>query len=92
MGVLLSSMAMASLATAGTAVQPEPPIYVSFSLADDAKSQRWYSLVPSDSPVLLPVVMQQSSNAVWIDVGRIPGVDAPLAVVGERCGDGLRTV
>ena len=76
-------MAMASSATA---VPPSvPQVVVQLSLADDAVRQRWYSLVPSDSPVLLPL-RQDSSNGVWNDVNGVAGTFAPLTVDGDPNG------
>lgn len=78
---------MAATATAGATLPPDyyETSSVSLSLADDAQSQRWYSRVPSDSPVLLPL-KQQSSNGVWNDVSWLRASDVPLTVDGDPVG------
>lgn len=77
-------MATLTAATAG-ATPPPQTILVSLSLADSAQNQRWYSRVPSDSPVLLPIA-QQSSNGVWNDVTWLPLNKVPLTVDGDADG------
>ncbi len=70
------------------AAAANPPILqesVTLSLADDEVSLRRYSLVPSDSPVLLPLE-QVSSNGVWNDVTGVRGTAAPLVVDGDPDG------
>jgi hypothetical protein len=83
MGALLGGMAMASSAAADPPSVPQ--VVVQLSLADDAVRQRWYSTVPSDSPVLLPL-RQDSSNGLWNDVNGVAGILAPLTVDGDPNG------
>jgi hypothetical protein len=58
---------------------------VVLSLADYENSERWYSVVPNDSPVLLPV-KQQASNGIWNDLSGVQRSSARLRVDGDPDG------
>jgi len=81
---LFSGMTLASSAALATSPATKVPLVV-LSLADDESSQRWYSVVPSDSPVLLPVKLD-SSIALGIDMIKVAGLSARLRVDGDADG------
>ncbi|HYQ04775.1 MAG TPA: hypothetical protein VER96_39140 [Polyangiaceae bacterium] len=80
----LSSVTLASAPVFADSPAIDPPRIV-VSLADNETNQRWFSVVPSDSPVLLPMKYVSSTGAGY-DVSGLDSSYTHVTVAGDPDG------